>query len=217
MVEIVVLVVVAAGLCGWLYNVLGRRTGHEQSFTKPAEVSTTVVAQPNTALLMPASEQKKREEIVQPEAWDGIRRIVSRDAHFDLTGFIEGAKSAYGKILEAFWQNDRSKLADMVSKDVFEAFQQVIEKREAEGSRLENRLVNIDKALVQKAGIEGDNAIITVSYDAWISTMLRNHEGIMIAGSSTDALPTHDVWTFSRSIKQEPKTNWLLVETLAAS
>ncbi|MFT8736313.1 MAG: Tim44/TimA family putative adaptor protein [Zymomonas mobilis] len=217
MVEIVVLVVVAAGLCGWLYNVLGRRTGHEQSFSKPAEVSSAVAAQPNAALLIPATEEKKREEVVQPEAWDGIRRIVSRDAHFDLTVFIEGAKDAYGKILEAFWQNDRKKLVDMVSKEVLEAFELVMGKREADGDHLENRLVNIDKAMVQKAGVDGDNAIITVSYDAWISTMLRNKEGVMIAGSSTDALPTHDVWTFSRNIKQEPKTSWLLVETLAAS
>ncbi|GEB89385.1 MAG: Tim44/TimA family putative adaptor protein [Zymomonas mobilis subsp. pomaceae] len=216
-VEIVVLVVVAAMLCVWLYNVLGSRTGHEQSFTKPVEASPAVVAQPSGQLERPASEEKKRDEIVLPEAWDGIRRIVSRDSHFDLTAFIEGAKTAYGKILDAFWQGDRLKLSDMISKDVMEAFEHVIKNRETEGHSLENRLINIDKAVVQKAGVDGDNAIITVSYDAWISTIVRNQEGIMVAGSSADALPTHDVWTFSRNIRQEPKTSWLLVETLAAS
>jgi predicted lipid-binding transport protein (Tim44 family) len=40
----------------------------------------------------------------------------------------------------------------------------------------------------------------------------RDRDGNVIAGTLTDAIPTHDVWTFRRTLgSQDP--NWLLVDT----
>ena len=49
-------------------------------------------------------------------------------------------------------------------------------------------------------------------FDAFIASVTRNEAGDVVAGSLTDALATHDIWTFRRNLaSQDP--NWLLVET----
>ena len=42
--------------------------------------------------------------------------------------------------------------------------------------------------------------------------MTRDRDGNVIAGSMSDAVLTHDVWTFSRPVKS-PNPNWMLTET----
>ena len=42
--------------------------------------------------------------------------------------------------------------------------------------------------------------------------MTRDAEGELVAGSMSDAVPTHDVWTFRRDLGSKDP-NWLLVDT----
>ena len=42
--------------------------------------------------------------------------------------------------------------------------------------------------------------------------MTRDAKGELVAGSLSDAIPTHDVWTFRRTLGAA-NPNWLLVET----
>jgi predicted lipid-binding transport protein (Tim44 family) len=115
-------------------------------------------------------------------------------------------------ILEAFWKGDQQELADLVGDDVRGSFTQAIAERETAGYRLDNRLIGIERALIEDAQLEGRTASITVRFDADIAAVTRNSEGEVVAGSMTDAVSTHDIWTFRRTLgSQDP--NWLLVET----
>ena len=55
-------------------------------------------------------------------------------------------------------------------------------------------------------------AVISVRFDADIAAITRDAEGQVVAGSMTDAVQTHDLWTFSRQIRSDDP-NWILVET----
>ncbi|MFP5455915.1 MAG: TIM44-like domain-containing protein, partial [Alphaproteobacteria bacterium] len=44
------------------------------------------------------------------------------------------------------------------------------------------------------------------------AAVTRDAEGNVLAGSLSDAVPTHDVWTFSRHVRADDP-NWMLVET----
>jgi predicted lipid-binding transport protein (Tim44 family) len=55
-------------------------------------------------------------------------------------------------------------------------------------------------------------AMITVRYDADIAAVTRDSDGNVVAGSLSDAVPTHDVWTFSRHVRADDP-NWVLIET----
>ncbi|MDB5692230.1 MAG: Tim44 protein [Alphaproteobacteria bacterium] len=211
-VEIVLLALVALFVGLRLYSVLGRRTGHEQQpILRPAESpasAESAAAAPELAPERPEASGLVYEEPAAP----GLRAIVGADAAFDVGRFLEGAQSAYRMILEAFWKGDREELRHLVAGHVLAAFEQAIGEREAEGHRLENRLVAIERTVIEDARLSGRNAEIDVRFDADIAAVTRDKEGIVIAGTLSDAIPTHDVWTFRRDLRSGDP-NWQLVET----
>ena len=211
-IEIVLLAMVALFVGLRLYSVLGRRTGHEQQpILRPAE--TAPAAEPAAPAPDVVSERPEASGLVYEEAAaPGIRGIVSADPGFDVARFMEGAQAAYRMILEAFWRGDREELRNLSAPEVFATFEAAIAEREASGHRLENRLVAIERAIIQDARLNGRVAEIDVRFDADIAAVTRDSEGNLIAGTLTDAVPTHDVWTFRRTLGSDDP-NWLLVET----
>jgi predicted lipid-binding transport protein (Tim44 family) len=55
-------------------------------------------------------------------------------------------------------------------------------------------------------------ARITMRFDADIAAVTRDKDGNVIAGTLTDAVDTHDVWTFSRDLRSDDP-NWKLSDT----
>ncbi len=210
-VEIVLLALVALFVGLRLYAVLGRRTGHEQQpVTRPETVPGTDQPAPITDV---SPDRGRTSGLVYEEtAAGGIRAIVSADPAFDVARFLEGAQAAYRMILEAFWKGDADALADLVNHDVRASFAEAIAEREAAGHKLDNRLITIERAMIEEARLDGRTASLTVRFDADIAAVTRNQEGEVIAGSMSDAVETHDVWTFRRTLGSDDP-NWLLVET----
>lgn len=212
---IVLLALVAAFLGLRLYSVLGKRTGHEQEpvARQPVEERPVQVIRPAVPALdsvPPATPQDP--SIIDIAAQSGLRSIVNADRQFDAHLFLEGAKSAYRLVLEAFWKGDRDALQYLCDDDVYESFIEVIEAREERGETLENRLVRIEDARIIEASFDHPVARITVQFDSDIAALVRNKDGSPIAGSMTDAVESHDVWTFMRDVKSGDR-NWKLDET----
>ncbi|MEA3052598.1 MAG: hypothetical protein QOG72_1501 [Sphingomonadales bacterium] len=212
MTEIVLLAMVALFVGLRLYSVLGRRTGHEQQpILRPAETAATTEAAAPAADV--GTERPEPSGFVYEEpATPGIRAIVGADPSFDVGRFLEGAQAAYRMILEAFWRGDREELRHLVGGDVLATFEDSITRREEAGEQLENRLVQIERAVIQDARLAGRSAEVDVRFDADIAAVTRDRDGKVIAGTMSDAIPTHDVWTFRRNLASGDP-NWLLVET----
>ena len=212
MTEIVLLAMVALFVGLRLYSVLGRRTGHEQQpILRPAETAAgTESAAPaaDVAVERPETGGFVYEEPATP----GIRAIVGADPSFDVGRFLDGAQAAYRMILEAFWRGDREELRHLVGGEVLASFEQSIAAREEAGETLDNRLVQIERAVIQDARLSGRTAEIDVRFDADIAAVTRDRDGKVIAGTMSDAIPTHDVWSFRRDLASGDP-NWLLVDT----
>lgn len=212
---IVILAMVAVFLALRLYSVLGRRTGHEQQpapLQQSEERSKARILHPNMDQPAAADAAALAESLVKPGAEHGLRAIMMADRHFDAVQFMEGARSAYGMILDAFWQGKRDDLRWLCDADVAASFEQAIADREEQGHVLENRLVRIDRAQIVDAALRGNMASVTVQFDADIAAITRDKDGNVIAGSMSDAVTTHDIWTFSRQLGVEDP-NWKLSET----
>jgi len=209
-VEIVLLAMVALFVGLRLYAVLGQRTGHEQQpVTRPepsAKPEATVPVSDPPAAAEPATVNFDKGSA------SALRALIAADAGFDTNRFLEGAQSAYRMILEAFWRGDRETLSELVGDEVRAAFEQAIAEREAAGHRLDNRLIAIERAVIENTRVEKRIATIQVRFDAYIAAVTRNAEGEVVAGSLSDAVATHDVWTFRRDLSSGDP-NWLLVET----
>jgi predicted lipid-binding transport protein (Tim44 family) len=211
MVAIVLLALVAVFVALRLYAILGQRTGHEQQpVTRPDALPAAepAAAAPETAAERPETAGFAFEEAAAP----GIRAIVNADPSFDVARFLDGAQAAYRMILEAYWKGEVDSVAALVDDKVRESLAEGVAERDAAGHRLDNRLIAIERAMIVRATLQNRAATICVRIDADIAAVTRDPAGEVVAGSLTDAVQSHDVWTFRRTLgMQDP--NWILVET----
>jgi predicted lipid-binding transport protein (Tim44 family) len=191
--------------------VLGKRTGHEQVLRKPAEEGGAPAPLPRTIDVTPEV-RRAAPRPIESGAESGLRAVISADPNFDVGRFVEGAQAAYRMVLEAFWKGDEAALAELVEPDVAKAFGEAIAARTSAGHVLDNRLVSIERALITDASVDHGVARITLRFDADIAAVTRDAEGKVVAGSMTDAVETHDVWTFARTLKSRDP-NWKLADT----
>jgi predicted lipid-binding transport protein (Tim44 family) len=211
---IVLLALVAAFLGLRLYSVLGKRTGHEQEpvARQPLDNAPQIIRQPvlgsDSSSALPQGEASN----VDLAAQSGLRSIINADRQFDLPLFIEGGKSAYKIVLEAYWKGDKESLRFLCDDDVYDSFAEEIDGRQTRGETLENRLLRIDGARVIDASFDVPMARITLQFDADVAALVKDADGNVIGGSMTDAVETHDIWTFMRDVKSGDR-NWKLDET----
>jgi predicted lipid-binding transport protein (Tim44 family) len=221
-VEIVILAMIAAFLGLRLYSVLGRRAEHEEE-----PIPGRIDGKPGTgAPSVPAARQPLERQqpaqnpvlrardmpAVTASVERGLRAIAGADRQFDAHAFIEGARSAYRMILEAFWRGDKQELGQLCDRDVYAGFVQAIDTRLAAGESLDNRLVRIEEATIVGASYDAPLARVTVRFRSDIAAVTRNAEGQVIAGSLNDAVEAIDIWSFSRNpASSDP--DWLLDET----
>ncbi|MEG3149826.1 Tim44/TimA family putative adaptor protein [Sphingomonas sp. ZT3P38] len=208
---VVLLAMVAGFLALRLYMVLGKRTGHEQVLPKPAEERAPVTSLPRPIEVVQESREIANRNI-DPRAEAGLRAIAAAEPAFDVGQFLEGAQGAYRMILEAFWKGDEESLAWLVEDEVRESFAEAIVARRDAGHVLDNRLVSIERAMISDASVDGRQARITVRFDADIAAVTRDAEDNLVSGSMSDAVETHDVWTFARTLKSSDP-NWKLADT----
>ena len=213
MTVIVILALVALFIGLRLYSVLGERTGHEQQpILKPADPDAVVEPRVDRPSVVQPSATDPGDMAYLPTAGPGVRALLAVDPTFDVARFLEGAKSAYRMVLEAYWKGDAAGLRPFVDDHVFETFNSAIEQREKDGLVLDNRLVNIEQLLITAAQADREVAVVTVRFEADIAAVTRNKDGDVVAGSMSDAVQTRDLWTFRRAIgSRDP--NWLLIET----
>jgi predicted lipid-binding transport protein (Tim44 family) len=208
---VVILAMIAGFVALTLFRALGKRTGHEQTMLRPVEDRA-----PITALPRPIENAPEPREIanrnVDAKAEAGLRQIVSAEPGFDVGQFVDGAQSAYRMILEAYWKGDEESLDWLVEPDVKQAFADAIAARSEVGHVLDNRLVSIERAVISDAGLDGKQARITLRFDADIAAVTRDAEGNVVAGSMSDAVETHDAWTFARTLRSSDP-NWKLADT----
>ena len=208
---VILFAMVAAFLALRLYSVLGKRTGHEQQLPKPAEERLGAPPAQRTIDVTPEVRESGTRAI-ETGAESGLRAVIAADPSFDVAQFVEGSKSAYRMILEAFWKGDEETLGWRVEEDVRAGFTAAIAERREAGHVLENRLVAIERAQIVDVAVEGKTARITVRFDADIASVTRDADGNLVAGSMTDAVEAHDAWTFARTLRSDDP-NWKLVET----
>lgn len=214
---------IAAFLGLRLYSVLGRRAEHEEEpiagrldprrGNNAGAARIAAPAKSDDAGASAAAANARREMPAAPPAVErGLREIAAADRRFDAFAFLDGARGAYRMILEAYWSGDKAELQQLCDQDVYEAFASAIDARTEAGEVLNNRLIRIEDTTITAAGMDGNQARVTIRFRSDIAAVTRSAEGTVIAGSLDDAIESVDIWTFSRNVTSADP-DWLLDET----
>ena len=112
--DIIIFAAIAGFIIYRLRSVLGKRTGFQKQHQNQA----------------PAPERKKEESVSIPSLLDNqlkLEAVYKKVSNFDHKQFLEGAKKAFEIIITSFNNGDKKTLKNLVSKDVYQAFESAID------------------------------------------------------------------------------------------
>ena len=183
--DIIVFAGIAAFLIYRLRNVLGKRSGFEKKIGKP---------QPKEKEINPLKNipQLKDSENKLSKAYE----ILS---DFDHKKFLEGAKFAFETIINAFNNNDKKTLKNLLTKEVFLTFENAIEEKK-------------NNPNYQFYSIIVDEVTDVSVIDSLINVTLKITSEQFKDNDESTILKKQDTWTFQKKINSNSPI-WLLSST----
>lgn len=207
MFEVVLFAAIAAVVCVAFYSVLGKSVGRgpDDAFN-PDEVFGDK-DNPISDTLRPSFS----DEAADANDKTGLSAIAKADPSFSPAQFIDGAKTAYSMILEAFASGDRETLESLLTPEVYAVYDEAITAREAKDLTQITDLGRLKTAQIISGQIDGGDAVIRVLYEAEIASALRDANGELVEGDPDMLANISENWTFVREIRSDDPT-WRLAE-----
>ena len=184
--DIIIFAAIAAFIIYRLRSVLGKRTGFEK------KVINNTLNQKN--------ENDKIREI--PSLSDNeikLETVYKKVNDFNHKQFLEGAKKAFEIIITSFNNGDKKSLKNLVSNDVYLAFEKAIDDKTNNPS---SQFYSLVVESIENAKVE--NGMISISINFVSEQMLNNDEGKITKNK--------DTWTFEKPIKSTNPA-WILTQT----
>lgn len=213
--DILLFAAIAGFLLFRLRSVLGRRTGNERRrpdpFAPKPPAANPIVPPPARFGAAPVIDVTPTPP--PPIApGDGLAALQAADPGFNPEAFLAGARTAFEIIVKSFAAGDTAALQPLLSPDVYMAFAQAIEARQAAKETHETKIVAIKSATIEHVAVEGGTGLVTVKLvsDQIIDT--RDASGKVIEGDPDRPIEKADFWTFSRPLRSRDP-NWMLVAT----
>lgn len=215
--DIIILLAVVIVVFYKLKNILG---------THPDEITRTKISDENAAkifdmIIQEAERQKQNAanlnaDETSPENEAELSetdQVLHKIPNFSKENFLFGAKRAFEIIVTAFSKGDTETLENLVSKTLLKKFQEIIEKRRAEGITAETDFIGFNQAEITNAKITKDDiAKITVKFVSEQVNILKNSKDEVIEGDENFIQNITDIWTFERCLTST-NPNWMLVST----
>jgi predicted lipid-binding transport protein (Tim44 family) len=219
-IDILFFAMVAAFIAYRLRSVLGRRTGLERHPLEREQEARARAAEKagQGDNVVPLPDRRGRPADVPPAPAEavadgtGLAALRVADPGFDLAGFMTGAKSAFGMIVDAFARGDLAALRPLLSDQVFRNFKAAIDQRDAAGERLETEIMAEPASELVEAAVQNGIARVTLRFVSRQINVTRDAAGRPIAGDPARPEEVVDLWTFERPVRS-PDPNWLLAET----
>ena len=215
--DIIILLVVVVLVFSKLKSLLGTRPDNfEQrkiSDENAAKIFDMIVKEAEKNAAAEARNMEKEEVQVPEEELSEIDKVLAKIPGFNREKFLTGAERAFEIIISAFSKGDVETLEMLVSKSLLKKFQEIIEKRKAEGITSETDFIGFDDVEITNAKIsKSEVAKITVRFVSEQVNILKNKDGEVIEGDENFIQNITDSWTFERALTST-KPNWLLVST----
>ena len=190
-IDIILLAMIAGFIFLRLRGILGKRTGFEGK--------------------APAQFQEVLKNV-------NLEKNIKKTDNFDDVAkkqFLSGAKIAYETIITDFSDNDNKLTTSksLLSKKIFDQFNQALKERSKRGHYAEITFIGIDSAKIKEHKKIDSFLQVTVDFVGEVITCIRDKEKKIISGSPDKIKKIYDTWVFSRDTKSN-NPNWQLVDTL---
>ena len=211
LIELIILAGIAVFLFLRLRSVLGTREGFEKPRMQPKNE-----APKRDFKVIDGGEDKDITDNVDKnsKSAEALKLIKSEDENFTVNEFLSGARSAYEWILMSFEKNEIDEIRELLSEEVAEAFDAVVDQRVSQGLTIEAEFIGIREMKLVEATYSSKTktAEISVSFVGEMTSVVKNSSGEIVEGDSKQIKRQKDTWTFSKDIKSS-NPNWLLVAT----
>jgi len=192
-IDIILLAMIAGFIILRLRNVLGRKTGHEGK-------ATGVFDEKNFNKFKP---EVKHKTIIPNHLDDDQKKQ-----------FLKGAEIAYESILTSFAKGEKEKLKKLLTKDIFENFENAIDHRNKENIKSELTFIGFKESKVEKFEKTKDEFCYTVKIVCEIISVKKDKNEIIIEGDPDKIKIVTDYWKFSKNISSK-NSNWFLSEIIS--
>ena len=184
--DILIFAAIAGFIIYRLRSVLGKRTGFQKNISEPKPQET-----------------KKQEDVQKiPTLMDNetkLEAIYKKVNNFNHREFLDGAKKAFEIIISSFNNGDKKTLKNLVSKNVYSAFEKAIDEKT---NNPESQFYSLIVEGIADAKVENNTISISVNFIS--EQMLNNDEGSIVKNK--------DTWTFEKPANSSSPI-WILTQT----
>jgi predicted lipid-binding transport protein (Tim44 family) len=184
--DILIFAAIAGFIIYRLRSVLGKRTGFQKNISQPKPQET-----------------KKQEDVQKiPPLMDNetkLEAIYKKVNNFNHREFLDGAKKAFEIIISSFNNGDKKTLKNLVSKNVYSAFEKAIDEKT---NNPESQFYSLIVEGIADAKVENNTISISVNFIS--EQMLNNDEGSIVKNK--------DTWTFEKPANSSSPI-WILTQT----
>ena len=190
-IDIILLALLAGFIVLRLRNILGRKTGHQ--------------GKPISRYFPRGSKILK--DIENNEA--------IKDGNIDEEAkkqFLKGADLAYEQIIIAFSKGDKRSLKNLLGKEMFIDFSEVIDARKQKQQKNETTFIGVKSSKVLEFKKIENIYKISVNFISEIITCVKDKNNQVIEGNPDTIKTVNDVWKFAKNMWSQDPT-WYLVDT----
>ncbi len=213
-IQLLVLAGIALFLIIKLKNVLGTREGFEKP-PAPMPDSLPRKSRPQLEVIEGGPDRDITDHVEEgSDAAKALAAMKKVDPSFSVSEFLQGARGAYEMILMAFERGQLDSIVPFLSEDVFEAFAEVVDAREAKGLTVEANFIGVREISLVDAEFDETTRLaeVTVKFVGELNSTVRDRAGDIIEGGKNEVKRQKDVWTFARTMGSDDP-NWKLVAT----
>ncbi len=199
-IDILIFGVIAIFLIFRLKNILGTKTGFEET-----NVNDKTHEKKLTNVIPLKSDKKNVDELE-------LNKILTIDPNFNVKDFLSGSKNFFQMVLDSFVSGNLNNIKNFTKPSVFKSFKTAIDERNREQETLIIDLKSIKENKITKATITKSSIKINVMFETFQIRALLDKNDEIIDGNSENQILVKDEWIFEKKINDN-NPNWTLIET----
>ena len=190
-IDIILLAMLAGFIVLRLRNILGRKTGHEgksvsRYFPRGVEVLKDI--ENNEAIRTGNIDENAKKQ------------------------FLKGAEIAYEKIITSFAKGDKKSLKDLLGKNMYSRFSEVIDDRKSKQLKSETTFIGLKSSKMLEFKKVENIYKVTVNFVSEVITCKKDKNDKVLEGNPDTIKTVNDIWSFSKNMWSQDPT-WYLVDT----